>query len=290
MSLSFMKDWLLDFLLNTIGWGGLLAIFSGVILIFSLSARAFRFLHSPRGIATAAGMMVIGLAIMWWFAPTPTPGVAAPYVARQSPISKPSIQRAEAEPPMDAIKAEPLAELELERLFPETTLAAKQLPPLDYFYDPPPPVSPAIPHLAAVPIPQARPPIIVTHRANPAVNIQSPAHQPAHGNHRQMVTHADVPLPSSHGHRQAAAAGYNHPSVAMPVHHGYTAAQRRDMADYQSNMEMHQIMIQHGIAVPHGMGMPHDGGGHPAQHATGHNLPHHLLPHAGAVHHNTGHR
>ena len=284
-SITQWLHWLIGLVFQTIGWGGIVAVLAGLVLLASLSARAVKFFHSPRGMATATAFLLGGLAIMWWFRPEPKPDT--PLLAAASPVEPEPLQ---AMPPEVESEPEPEA-------LPELAVDGKKrpkadLPPLPFTFDDVPPAA-ALPLLSLPPvaIPQPHAAIAVPH---PSATPHHPAarHHPVARPHeragmhraagpvvRPGTPHASTPV--------AALAGQPGGTQAHPGQHQaapaprLSASQQRAITDHYFNTMMDNMMMQHmgyGEMYPmegmhHAMGgAGNPGGGH---HAGGRGVGHH---------------
>jgi hypothetical protein len=105
--------WVGGWILARIGWGGVVASAAALILILALSARAIRAITSRRGMAITAGVLIAGLAVLWFSWPKSAP--AAPVeLASAAPAAEATPPPPEAEPEptpepeVEAVKTEPV--------------------------------------------------------------------------------------------------------------------------------------------------------------------------------------
>lgn len=115
--------------LGSLGWGGIVALVAGGLLLLTLWGKARKFLSSPRGMAVTAAVMLIGLAFMWlarWTWGKPQMPPAQPVASLQPRAEQPEPEAAELAVEPEA-EPEQLQALEVE---PEPTLKAARFTPM----------------------------------------------------------------------------------------------------------------------------------------------------------------
>jgi hypothetical protein len=141
--------------IGSLGWGGLVALAAGTLLLLASMNKAWKFCSSPRGMAAAAAVMLAGLAFMWWTWGKPAPASARSPTTLATQTKQPKLALAELRP-----KTEPLP-LQAVAVAPEPPLMAARAAPVM------PPMTGVVQALAgvvlALPQPTTRrlPPLIV---------------------------------------------------------------------------------------------------------------------------------
>ena len=286
--------WLGSLVLHQIGWGGVAALVAASLLLLSLSARAIKFITSPRGMAVSMAVMLIGLFLSWYG-----------WSKGQSPLTMASqagsaaAESVEPPPPLDPLPPEPeieLAEEEPEEEAEAVAKAKRKRPDL--------PVMPILvtPEYGLPLMPMPSP---VTFSLNPPMVVGQPA---ASGHLTLPHGQSSAPAAMAPTAKQAGPAAvsrhvavqtpqlvptpYGHAATpkATPARHGPTPAQRA-MAAHQTDMilnqaatMMHQLNTgTHPLGGGHPMGMHPMGGPHHGTHPGGMGHP------QGGTHHPGGH-
>jgi hypothetical protein len=83
---------------HAIGWGGVIVIIAGLMLLAALSANAMKFLSRPRGLAVSAAILLAGLAFVWWNWPAARASTPGPGGGNAATVTQPEGQHAKQEP------------------------------------------------------------------------------------------------------------------------------------------------------------------------------------------------
>ena len=159
-------------ILGSLGWGGIVALVAGLLLLLSLSARTLKFFSSPRGMAVTAAVMLAGLAWMWWmWGSKPVSGDTTP-ITYQPPIKEP--QHAFTEPRPKA-EASPVGAMVVQ---PDRAMVPASVTPL----------LPLVPVTGAVAVVGPSLPMPTTVRLPPII-VPLPRHTPPHRQAAETSTH-----------------------------------------------------------------------------------------------------
>jgi hypothetical protein len=152
---------------HAIGWGGLIVLIGGGLLLVSSTANAMKFLSRPRGMAVSAALLLAGLVFVWWTWPVAEASTSSPPPVASGPASLTQPQghhaRKELVPPKAA---------EASKLVKMPTVATS-LPWAE-------PIMPFI--VAPQPVPKL-PPMVPSRVPVPPVIVPKPGHHATPGRH-----------------------------------------------------------------------------------------------------------
>ena len=263
--------WMLDAVLGFfgwIGWPGVIAMASGSLLLLSLSAKAVKFINSPKGMATTAAVTLAALIAVWWLWPKPA-------AARELASYEPDARRYDGPRPKVKPAASPVLAAKPAGSGLSVARRADNVPMLT-FNTPVLPILP--PPLPLVAVPPVKPPVIL-HPKHEAM------HHAAKPQEHASAARAEMPAARA-ATPQVNLAQQQQLAQKQEALRKAAAFQMQGLRQFQmQNARETAAMQQHYNAMMGGMERSsYGGGGHPG-------VVHHggTLHHPGSVHH-AGHR